>query len=106
MAKRAKKKKTNTGQKVQDYVAVAFAKDETEAREYEALLAGDQIPVTIRQQVDADTGSEGYTVMVPDEFVDEAYVVIEAQDAYDDFYDLAIDDETDFGADIFENEDY
>ncbi len=89
------------GRKVQDYVAVAFARDEIEAREYEALLASDNIPVTIRQQIDADTGSEGYSVMVPEEFVDEAYVIIESQDAYDDFYDDTISDETDFEPDLF-----
>jgi hypothetical protein len=100
MARRAKKK-TKAGQKVQDYVAVAFARDEIEAREYEALLASDNIPVAVRQQIDADTGSEGYSVMVPEEFVDEAYVIIESQDAYDDFYDDTIDDETDFEPDLF-----
>jgi len=103
MARRAKKRRKG-GQKVQDFVSVAFARDEIEAKEYEALLAGDDIPVTIRQQIDADTGSEGYSVMVPEEFVDEAYVIIESQDAYDDFYDETIEDETDFDAELFNDE--
>jgi hypothetical protein len=103
MARRAKKK-SKVGQKVQDYVAVAFARDEIEAREYEAILASDNIPVTVRPQVDADTGSEGYSVMVPEEFVDEAYVIIESQDAYDDFYDDTIDEETDFDEEFFEED--
>jgi hypothetical protein len=103
MARRAKKR-TKVGQKVQDYVAVAFARDETEAREYEALLASDNIPATIKQQVDADTDSEGYAVMVPEEFVDEAYVIIESQDAYDDFYDSTVDEEEpDLDTDVFDD---
>ena len=101
---RREKKKAKVGQKVQDFVAVAFARDETEAKEYEALLASDGIPVTIRQQTDSDTGSEGYSVMVPEEHVDEAYVIIESQDAYDDFYDDSIDEEIDFDSDTFEDE--
>lgn len=101
---RREKKKSKVGQKVQDFVAVAFARDETEAKEYEALLASDGIPVTIKQQTDSDTGSEGYSVMVPEEFVDEAYVIIESQDAYDDFYDDSIDEEIDFDSDTFDDE--
>jgi len=44
--------------------------------------------------------------MVPEEFLDEAHVVIESQDAYDDFYDLALEDEeeTDFDSDLFEED--
>jgi len=103
MARHAKKRRKG-GQKVQDFVAVAFARDQIEAKEYEALLAGDDIPVTIKTQIDSDTGSEGYSVMVPEEFVDEAYVIIESQDAYDDFYDEAIDDETDFDTELFNDE--
>jgi len=103
MVRRAKKK-PKLGQNVQDYVAVAFARDEIEAKDYEALLKGDDIPVAIKPQIDADTGSEGYSVMVPEEFVDEAYVIIEAQDAYDDFYDDTIDEETDFDASVFDDE--
>lgn len=102
MARRARKK-PKVGQNVQDYVAVAFARDEIEAKDYEALLRSDDIPVTVKPQIDADTGSEGYSVMVPEEFVDEAYVIIESQDAYDDFYDDATDDETDFDATFFDD---
>jgi hypothetical protein len=103
MARHAKKRRKG-GQKVQDFVAVAFARDEIEAKEYEALLASDDIPVTIRPQIDTDTGSEGYSVMVPEEFVDEAYVIIESQDAYDDFYDETLDDETGFDTELFDDE--
>jgi hypothetical protein len=44
--------------------------------------------------------------MVPEEFLDEAHVVIESQDAYDDFYDLALEDTdaNEFDSDIFDEE--
>jgi hypothetical protein len=103
MARRAKKK-TQVAQKTQECVAVAFARDEAEAREYQALLTGDNIPATIRPHAESDNGSAGYSVMVPEEFVDKAYVIIESQDAYDDFYDLAIDDEADFDGDVFDDD--
>lgn len=103
MARRVKRK-TQVAQKTQEYVAVAFARDETEAKEYQALLTGDNIPATIRPQAQSDNGTGGYTVMVPEEFVDKAYVIIESQDAYDDFYDLAIDDEADFDGDVFDDD--
>jgi len=44
--------------------------------------------------------------MVPEEYLDEAHVVIESQQAYDDFYDFALDDETDgeFDSELFEDD--
>jgi hypothetical protein len=39
--------------------------------------------------------SKGIAIMVPEDFLDEAHVVIESQDAYDDFYDFALEDEDD-----------
>jgi hypothetical protein len=43
--------------------------------------------------------------MVPEDFLDEAHVVIESQDAYDDFYDFTLEEENeeDFDTDIFED---
>jgi hypothetical protein len=44
--------------------------------------------------------------MVSEEFIDEAHVVIESQQAYDDFYDFAMDEDEqgDFDSDFFEEE--
>lgn len=100
MAKKAKKS-SKGGQKLKEFVAVAFARDEIEAKEYEALLAGDDIPVTIRQQGDTD---DGYSVMVPEEYVDEAYVIIESQDAFEDYYDDSDGSGIDFEAEELDEE--
>jgi len=92
--------------KVQELVLVTFADDMEQARDYEALMKNNDIPTLIREQTDESSQKMRIAVLVPEEFVDEAHVVIESQDAYDDFYDLAFDDEqeTDFDADVFDDD--
>ena len=81
--------------KSQELVAVAHAEDFEQARNYEALLKADSIPVVIKQQKEPSTDDKTIVVMVPEDCIDEAHVVIESQDAYDDFYDLASENEQD-----------
>ncbi len=104
MAKRLRKSSKSQA-KLHGYVVVTFAEDVAQAREYESLLKANDIPVTVKDQED-QMGNSEIAVMVPEEFLDEAHVIIESQDAYDDFYDLAIDeeDEIDFDGDIFEDD--
>ena len=66
----------------------------SQARDYETLLKINDIPTIIREQTgnDKDMGIE---IMVPEDFLDEAHVIIESQDSYDDFYDSALEDELD-----------
>ena len=102
MAKRASKgHKSQT--KLQEFVVVTFAADIEEARDYETLLKNNDIPATIKEQHGDSADDMHIAVMVPEDFLDEAHVVIESQDAYDDFYDFAFDedDEGDFDRDIF-----
>jgi hypothetical protein len=105
MAKRSKKKQKSQSN-LQDFVLVSFVDDLEQAREYETLLKANDIPVVINEQYEQSTGTKGVAVMVPEDFIDEAHVVIESQDAYDDFYDFALEDEDDddFGGDLFEDE--
>lgn len=101
MARRTGKKK-DTQSKLQDLVAVTITNDLEEAKDHEALLKNSDIPAVIKEQAD----SRDFAVMVPEENIDEAHVVIESQEAYDDFYDFALEneEEDDFGDDIFEEE--
>lgn len=103
MAKRARKaEKSQTN--VQELVMVAFAEDWEQAKDYETLLKSNDIPVIIKEQDESEQLEiKGIAVMVPEEFLDEAHVVIESQDAYDDFYDFALEDEDvgDFDSDVF-----
>jgi hypothetical protein len=102
---RRSKKTENSQTNVQDFVMVSFVDDFEQAKDKEALLKSNDIPATLKQQEDESTGVSGYAVMVPEECLDEAHVVVESQDAYDDFYDYALDDEDDdFDSDFFEEE--
>ena len=104
MAKRSKKSRDSQA-KLHGYVVVTFADDTEQARDYESLLKANEVPVEVTEQAD-QMGNREIAILVPDEFLDEAHVIIESQDAYDDFYDLALDDEdeSDFDSDIFEDD--
>lgn len=104
MTKRSKKGR-DAQAKLQGYVVVTFADDIEQARDYESLLKANEVPVEITEQAD-QMGNREIAVMVPDEFLDEAHVIVESQDAYDDFYDLALEDdnEEEFDSDIFEDD--
>jgi hypothetical protein len=92
--------------KVQELVIATFARDLEEAHEYESLLKNNDIITAIKEQDDpAGNGEKTYAVMVPEENLDETLVVIESQDAYDDYYDFAMDNEgDDFDDDYFDDE--
>jgi len=105
MTKRSKKAQKPQA-KLQGFVVVAFAEDLEQAGDYKALLEANDIPAVIRQQDEQSAASKEITVMVPEDFLDEAHVVIESHHAYDDFYDIALEDESegDFDGDIFEDD--
>ncbi len=105
MAKRPKKTRKSQA-KLQEFVVVTFAKDMEQARDYETLLNTNDIPAIIKEQNEQSSDSKGIAIMVPEDFLDEAHVVIESQDAYDDFYDFALEDEDDddFDSDLFEDD--
>ena len=91
MPRRSRKEKSQT--KVRDLALVVVVDDLDQAKDHETVLRNNDIPAIVKEQTDEAGESVGYAVMVPDEFLDEAHVVIESQDAYDDFYDLAFEDE-------------
>jgi len=107
MAKHRKKIRKSQA-KLQELATVAFTEDAELARDYETLLKNNDIPVIIKQEDQSEQGGgKGIAVMVPEDFLDEAHVIIESQDAYDDFYDFALEeenDEDDFDSGLFEDE--
>jgi len=103
MARRSQKgRKPQT--KVQELVTVAFADSADQAKDYETILESNDIPVIIKEQDEQEANGKVIAVMVPGDFLDEAHVVIESQDAYDDFYDLSLEDEDegDFDSVLFD----
>jgi hypothetical protein len=91
---------------VKDLVVVAFLDDMDQAREYETLLRLNDIPAVIKEQLDPSLDGKTVAIMVPEDYLDEAHVVIESQDAYDDLCDFTMDEDEDldFGADEMDEE--
>jgi hypothetical protein len=104
MAKRSKKGHKSQA-RLQGFVVVAFAKDWEQAREYETLLKVNDIPAIVGGQAERSADTKEIAVMVPEDFLDEAHVIIESQNAYDDFYDFAMEEEqeADFDTDFFDD---
>jgi len=106
MAKRSKK--TQKAQaNLQGLVVIAVTSDLEQAKDYESLLKVNDIPVVVNEPDEQSVGSKDITVMVPEDYLDEAHVIIESQDAYDDFYDFALEEEEeegDFDSQLFEDE--
>jgi len=94
MAKRTKKTE-KTQSNLQGLVVVTITKDLEQAKEYEILLKVNDIPAIITEQQEESIGAKDIAVMVPEEYLDEAHVIIESQDAYDDFYDFASEETED-----------
>lgn len=106
MAKRSKRSQ-KTPVDAHDLVVITLAEDIEQARDYESVLTNNEIPVVIREQGEGAAEAEFVAVMVPEDFIDEANVIIESQSAYDDFYDLAFEDEAfgdEYEDDFFEEE--
>ena len=105
MAKRSKKVHRSQA-KLQGYVVVAFADDLEQAREFKSLLEVNDVSAVISEQKEPALDSKEIAVMVPEDCLDEAHVIIESQQAYDDFYDYALDegDSGDFDDDLFEDD--
>jgi len=106
MGKRSRKPQKAAQQNTQGFVVVVFAADMEQAREYETLLKVNDIPALIREPESPAGGVDEIAVMVPEDCLDEAHVIIESQDAYDEFYDYNLDDEEElnFEEDLFDDE--
>lgn len=83
----------------QDFITVAFVEDSERAKECKTLLDNNDIPVIVKNNYDRETDSRTIAIMVPEDRLDEAHVIIESQNAYDDFYEFAAEDEDDIDHD-------
>ncbi|MGA2680059.1 MAG: hypothetical protein ABSF37_12290 [Sedimentisphaerales bacterium] len=95
----------NHSRGTQELVVVATSSSLDEAKDCETLLKNNDIPAMVKERANEFGEGFHYAVYVPDDMADEAHVVIESQDAYDDFYDLGFDEENedDLEGDIFED---
>ena len=103
MVRRSRKKqKIQTEQKM---VIIVFPEDMDQAKDYQVLLRNNDIPAIIREQNPSPDDSNGIAVLVPEDFLDEAHIVVESQDAYDDFYDMSFEeDNDDLDIDVFDED--
>ena len=91
--------------KLQGFVIVTITEDLEQAKNYETLLKANNIPTIIKEQAESQPADiKGIAIMVPEDFLDEAHVVIKSQDAYDDFYNFTSEDDYDFDSDLFEDD--
>lgn len=89
-----RRKKKQSGQtSLKEFVTVAYAEDMELAKQYKKMLKADGIPVAIKSQNESSGYFPGIAVMVPEDYLDEAHVLIESHSAYDDFYDTAFHDD-------------
>lgn len=95
MPKRIKKMQKNETTS-RDLVIVNYAEDMEQARDYEALLKDSGISAVIKQQDESSEDGPEIAIMVPEELVEEAHVIIESQDNFDDIYDFNEEDNDDF----------
>lgn len=91
--------------KTEEYATVCFLEDADLANDYQVLFESNDIPVSIEEKEGSDS-EHTYVVMVPEQYLDEAHVLIEAQVSYDDFYDFPLDDdgETPYDDDMYDEE--
>jgi hypothetical protein len=88
-----------------DYAVVCFVEDIDQANERQALLESNDIPAFV-QGKEASGDENTFAVFVPEERLDEAQELIEAQITYDDYYDFPFDDEGDEDFDPMYDEPY
>ena len=104
MAKNPDKKTQKTQTKTQEFVVVTITNDYEQAGNYQTLLKANDIPAEINQSNDPATESANFVLTVPEDCIDEAHVIIESQDAYDDFYDLTLEENDDFESDFLDDD--
>ena len=106
MAKKSKKSGKGAT-KTKDYIVVTIAQTEDEAKNYQTLLKNDDIPALIRRQQPEEFDTGGFAVMVPEEYADEAYVIVESNDTYDDYFDMTVEEQQeDFDDDDLMDDNY
>ncbi len=102
-----RKNKDSDKLSVEDYVAVAFAEDLDLAQHYKQLLAESEIPAAVRRS--PSPGGSAFSdiaVMVPEEYIEEAYAVIASESEHEDFFKMLFpedqpDDDETLSEDIF-----
>ena len=87
-----------------EFTIVTMVEDMDQANNYRLLLEENDIDVVIDEPY--VSGDASIAVKVPEEYLDEALVIIESHDAYDDFIDLTLEDDNFSGFDGMIDDEY
>ena len=90
--RRMKKKMTET--LLEELVTVAFAEDMELAKQYKELLAENGIMAVIKKQKGSSQQIAGIAMLVPENELDEAHMLIEQKGSVGDFFGVALGDDS------------
>ena len=100
---RRHKKGQKSQANLQELMVVTFADDMDQAKDYETLLKNNDIPVLVKEHYEQSASLKGIAILVPEDFIDEAHVVIESQDTYDDLCEFTLEDDGNFDDEPFDD---
>jgi hypothetical protein len=94
------RKLLDTPADIKNLVTVAYAEDMDLAEYYKRMLLDNSIPVAVKRVPDSEkTQFSDIAVMVPEEFIDQAYSFLAQQAACDDFFDMVFGSEAKIDSD-------
>ena len=105
MAGRKSKKQLNNVS-LEELVTVAFAEDMELARQYKELLNENGIPVLIKKNNSSSPDISAIAILVPEDDLDEAHLMIAQQGVMADFYGMALGENSyeDLDEDFYETD--
>jgi hypothetical protein len=89
----SRKRSSSSRTALKSLVTIAYAEDADLAKQYKQLLIDNDIPAAIRVRGAEDSSIKGVPVMVPEDLIDEAHLIIEEHNSMSDFYNVAFGDE-------------
>lgn len=95
-----KKSKSSSKTVLKELVTIAFAEDVDLARQYKKLLEDNDIPAAIKARGITDSEYKGIPVMVSEEHLDEAHMIVESHNSMGDFYNVTFGQE-DQSSDVY-----
>ena len=105
MAGRRSKKKLNEVA-LEELVTVAFAEDMELAKQYKEMLNENSIPAIIKKNASSTPDVAAIAILVPEDDLDEAHIMIAQQGVMADFYGMALSENSyeDIDADFYETD--
>lgn len=91
-SRKNRSRQSATDPKDREFAIVTVMEEWEQANQIRDLLKEHQIPVQIRRQ-EGFGGEPPWAVLVPEERLDEAHVIIESQSGYEDLYEMDGDED-------------